>query len=389
MSGAGRRVVLITARVPPERNGVGDYAYHLGRQLARLGHSVTIVTASGQRPDEAEHGRFRVVPVIPRWNLAGMRVLLRVVRDLRPDVVNVQWVPYLWARRGINFALPFAVLRLKRAGFTTITTAHEAYVPFDTWSRLVTGPVQRLQFLLLAAGSTRILMTAGGWRRLVLRYLPWRSRDVSCVSVGSNIVPGAGASPLDRAAVRTRLGFRPDEIVIAVFSPFSAGKMLHLVSRTWSILRGRHPRLRFVVIGCTADELQRGAGQVRWEPPVQCTGFLPPAGVSDWLWATDLLLAPFDDGMSTRRTSAIAALAHHVPVVSTRGFMTDAHVFEGGPVVLVDVDDEQGFVDAAEWLISEDAVRSALRESSARFFADRFSWPRVTQQFVNLCFADQ
>ena len=57
--------------------------------------------------------------------------------------------------------------------------------------------------------------------------------------------------------------------------------------------------------------------------------------------------------------------------------------------LLADVDDEQGFVDAAERLISEDAVRHALRESSARFFADHFSWPCVTQQFVNLCFAAQ
>ena len=35
--------------------------------------------------------------------------------------------------------------------------------------------------------------------------------------------------------------------------------------------------------------------------------------MSQWLCAVDVLLAPFEDGVSSRRTSVIAALAHGVP----------------------------------------------------------------------------
>ena len=62
-------IVPLTSRVPPKKIGVGDYAYYLGKELAKK-YPVCIVTTKGERGERGGDS-FRVLPVVPRWNLAG------------------------------------------------------------------------------------------------------------------------------------------------------------------------------------------------------------------------------------------------------------------------------------------------------------------------------
>ena len=89
----------------------------------------------------------------------GMSDVVSIVNRLNPSVVNVQWVPYLWSRRGVNFSVPMIASRLRRSGVRIVTTVHEAYVNFDTPSRLLTGWPQRLQFAGLVLSSDRLIAT--------------------------------------------------------------------------------------------------------------------------------------------------------------------------------------------------------------------------------------
>jgi glycosyltransferase involved in cell wall biosynthesis len=373
-------VVFVTAKVPPAKDGVGDYCYQLGKELARQCR-VTIVTTIGQRAED-DGNRFRIMPIVSSWDTRALRDLETTIAALQPSVINVQWVPYLWGRRGINFAVPLAALRLRRAGYFTVGTIHEAYVRFDAWSRLITGWPQRLQFLLLMLASSRIVVTTSAWRRNVLRMMPWRAEDVFSVPVGSNIPASALAA--DRATLRQTLGFNADDIVATVFSPFSAGKMLSTIGEAWTALGRRHRTLKLVVIGCTLDELQRRCPSGVWDG-VDCTGYIPPAEVSRRLISSDLLLAPLLDGVSTRRTSIVAALAHGVPVVTTRGPLTDEGFFDESPLVLTDPRDVRGFLSAVDELIGDAGRRTALGDQSRQFFEERFSWPVVASGFLRAC----
>jgi glycosyltransferase involved in cell wall biosynthesis len=375
-------LVILTRRVPPAPDGVGDYTYHLARAIAGECR-VTILTTQGQQGGR-EHERFEIVPLVRDWGFGGWAELWALLQRLQPTVVNIQWVPFMWGRYGINFSLPLLALRLRWAGYVTTTTVHELYVRIDQWGRLIVGPIQRLQLLLLILGSTRVIATTECWRHWILRYMPWRRHDVICVPAGSNIPLPEGLVP-DRAECRRRLQISHDQIVVAVFSPFSAGKMLGVIARTWGALRGRYPGLQLVVIGADADEMRRRAPSIAWDESVRWTGYLPPADVSTWLWASDLLLAPFDDGISTRRTSVITALAHGLPVVSTRGALTDRDVFDNSPVVLTDVDDEAGIVDAVERLIRDRDARHSLRQSSLGFYQSHFAWPSIAEQVAVAC----
>jgi glycosyltransferase involved in cell wall biosynthesis len=373
-------IVLLTRRVPPVRDGVGDYSYHLGRAIAERCR-LTVLTTQGQQGHEG--ARFEIAPLVGDWGFQGSTELRRHIRRLQPTAVNIQWVPFMWGRFGINFNLPLTALRLRCAGYRIVTTVHEPYVRMDRWSRLVVGPLQRLQLFLLLLGSTKIITTTFAWRRWLLRYIPWRRRDIVCVAVGSNILPDRRSS--DRVRCRQRLGFTADEVLLAVFSPFSAGKDLALIARTWVALHERHPNLRLAVIGADAADVHRRCPSPAWNDGVRCTGYLSSAQVSEWLLASDLLAAPFDDGVSTRRTSVVAALAHGLPVVTTRGCLTDPELFENSPIVLTDAGDDAAFIAAVERLILDGGARETLRESSLVFHQSHFSWTFIADRIANAC----
>ena len=65
------------------------------------------------------------------------------------------------------------------------------------------------------------------------------------------------------------------------------------------------------------------------------SGRLPPPDVAAALRACDLLVQPYPDGVTTRRTSVMAGLANGVPIVATDGALTEAVWRETGATTLV------------------------------------------------------
>jgi glycosyltransferase involved in cell wall biosynthesis len=136
------------------------------------------------------------------------------------------------------------------------------------------------------------------------------------------------------------------------------------------------------VIGCDVDELRRRSPLAAWDGSVRCTGYLSPEDVSAWLASSDLLLAPFDEGVSTRRGSVVAALAHRLPVISTRGTATDGAVFEHGGIALADAADHAGFIAAVERLVASEEAREAMRTPAAALYEREFTWPRIAERIM-------
>ena len=58
-------------------------------------------------------------------------------------------------------------------------------------------------------------------------------------------------------------------------------------------------------------------GRADWSDRVVAPGSLPAAAVTEYLRACDLVIQPYPDGVSSRRGTAMAALANGVPVVTT------------------------------------------------------------------------
>jgi glycosyltransferase involved in cell wall biosynthesis len=88
------------------------------------------------------------------------------------------------------------------------------------------------------------------------------------------------------------------------------------------------------------------------------------------------MLLPLADGLSTRRSTLISALAHRLPVVGLRGRNTDQVLLDAADaLVLTPVGDPAAFTLAAVELSKQPERMREIGEAGRRLYEDRFDWP--------------
>jgi glycosyltransferase involved in cell wall biosynthesis len=91
------------------------------------------------------------------------------------------------------------------------------------------------------------------------------------------------------------------------------------------------------------------------------------------LGACDLLLQPYPDGVSTRRTSLMAGLALGVPALTTQGVATEPLWCDEGLVALAPAGDDAALHAYAERLLADPAGRRELGARGGAGYARHFS----------------
>jgi glycosyltransferase involved in cell wall biosynthesis len=104
---------------------------------------------------------------------------------------------------------------------------------------------------------------------------------------------------------------------------------------------------------------------------IAASGALAPEDLSRHVSACDLMLQPYPDGVSSRRTSVMVALAHGRAVVTTFGDLSEP-LWSGGDVVLAPVDRPDELAAAAVSLIADDARLRDLGVRGRALYAERF-----------------
>jgi glycosyltransferase involved in cell wall biosynthesis len=129
-----------------------------------------------------------------------------------------------------------------------------------------------------------------------------------------------------------------------------------------------------LLVGRRSDETQRElvARYPRLDGRVHGTGVLPDESVSLHVAACDLMLQPYPDGVSSRRTSAMVALSHGVPMVTTRGWLTEPLWEASGALELVHADDPGMLATAAARLLESTARREMLGARARDLYLSRF-----------------
>jgi glycosyltransferase involved in cell wall biosynthesis len=104
----------------------------------------------------------------------------------------------------------------------------------------------------------------------------------------------------------------------------------------------------------------------------------PKDEISRRFAAMDVYLAAIAEGVSTRRTSMMAALEHAVAVVATAGAATDPVLrrADGEGLVLAPAESPGAFGEAAAALAADPARRAAVARGGRELFDREFAWPR-------------
>ncbi len=385
------KTCLLSARFPPQRCGVGDYTYFLAGALARIGHHVDILTAAAGDFDESLYplpANVRVHRVIASWGAGGLGEMIKQVRELDPETLLIQYTPHSFDRRGMTLAVNLlpAILRVSQ-GIRVVTNFHELYIPFNHSIKRNLGALwQRSAAILLASGSHAISVTAGEWERR-LKEIGIRKR-VPVIPVGSNI-PRVTVSHEEHVYLRKQiLGSAEGFLVVG----FGAWRDRDIPAALGALrrLKRRGPAKMVWIGGGNLDDRHRVAIEQALRAngltgiDVEWTGVLPHPQVSRFLSVCDGMILPFIDGVSTRRTSAVTALQHGLPLLTTQGPRPEPWFVHGQNVYLTPVGDTNALEEALVELAETPELRTRLGQGARELFDAHFAWDVIAEQVTRL-----
>jgi glycosyltransferase involved in cell wall biosynthesis len=297
--------------------------------------------------------------------------LAEIAADARADVVNLHYNPFSYGRRGFAPWLARQVAALRRASSAQLVlTVHEAYVPPRSVRWALMGAWQRAQLGLLLRSADAIVISTESWRRAVAG--PGRARPITVIPVGSNLPDRRG----DRERVRAERGWGEDVLVVAALGADPAARVGLFAAEVVNALAHDGHRVVFANLGATPLEIDSlPQDSFHWRP-----GYLAASELAGVLAASDLFIAPYEDGVSLRRTTLAAALQHDAAVVGTDGRNTDPELRTSEGVTLVPMEDLGAFALAASG-VARTENRMRARENARVLFDRLFAWPAIAARY--------
>jgi len=347
------KVFLLSGEFPPLQGGVGDYSRELGQALAALGLEVHVVTSV--QGDSAPEG-LMVHPLIRHWGWRSWGPITQVLTQERPLVLHIQYQTAAYGMHPAVNLLPWCLRLLSGSALRNrprlVVTFHDLRVPYLFPKA---GRVRQWVTQAIAQGCDALIAT-NEEDELALRG--WGFSDkVTRIPIGSNITPELPPR-YDREAWRMHWGIRPETKLLGHFGFLNASKGVETLLRALRLLVEDSHDMHLLMVGgrvgssdrtniAYAQRMEALIDQLGLSERVHWTDFIPQSDVSASLMAVDLCVLPYRDGISFRRGSLLACLAHSCPIISTRPSVRIPELREGENVLLAPPDEYKRSVVAA------------------------------------------
>jgi glycosyltransferase involved in cell wall biosynthesis len=336
---------------------------------ARACH-VTVIT----HPLATRDVSATVLPWQRRWGTLAMPMLIERIRRTTPNVVVVQYVPQMYGYRGLTIGIALAVAVLRALGFVVVTMAHELYFPRTAPLRLrLIGVVQRIGIVLLAWGSSALVVTTSDRLERLRRIFPLWPNKFYLIPVGSTLLVSPSPEP---RTWRRSMGI-PDTATLLVFQALDPSRetiqMLGDVLDRTSI---NQLDVRLVIVGPGTVHHDRCIN-------VGYVSYIDGSLVAQILASCDIAILPFDGGASGRRTTLINALAMGLPVITNTGRNTDIALL-GSAVRLLHDQGAASISSAILDLVGQPEAREKLANSARELYAREFSWAILVDRWLRV-----
>lgn len=381
------RVAILSGPMPPRISGVGDHTVKLAEELRRQGHEVAIWTA------EQTARKIVGIPVYfakQPWDKEALQVLFSQLQELRFEVLIIQYTPQSIAPRtlGVSLAFPLLLARFKfEVKIPVVTFFHEMNYPVGLSLRgILIGLPHFVQMIGMVCLSDLSLFTTESFLRKARTLLPF-SKRLDWLPVGANVEPNAAEKiGFSVRKFKEKYGLEGTRWVLLHFGglhPTHLYKEMILALKKVNETFGARSAC-LVCVGIDQSQLERE--MIRLELPLENilgTGVLPAAEVSAWMAVSELILAPFLDGVSTRRGSVMSALAHGKPVLTTWGESTQGETSWSKICSGVSVGDRSAYPECAVSLLSDSVALAKLSESARKAYEQQFCWRVIVHRLIS------
>jgi glycosyltransferase involved in cell wall biosynthesis len=353
---------IVTGEFPPRPGGISDYTGRLVDALRARGEEVHVWPA----PDTPAH-----------FGVSGLRAIGRGIDALgTPDakaVLLVQYAPNAFGMRGANLLLcAWLLLRSWRKGDDVRVMFHEPFFYFGRQSirRNLLALVHRLMAAMLLASSRIAYVSTESWKKLLAPYAPARHPFVT-LPIPATVVPPADPEPVlardERTFVIGHFGSYPDDVAEEL------GRVLGAILQAIPVATIR-------LIGRNSDRFRRRYCEAfpQHAGRLAAVGEVAASDAGNHLRACDVMVQPYPDGATTRRTSLMASLACGVPTVTTLGTWSEPIWHEAREAIaLVPAGDAAAVVDWCRKLVGDASRRRSIGAAGRAFYERHFDLDRT------------
>ena len=366
--------------------GVGRFTAELAQALQAGGAQVAVLT-DAQVPASTGPDAVRVLAQRGGWGWRLLRDIPACARAVGADWVHVQ---YQTAAYGMHPAINALPCFLRRQGLRAAWTYHDLRVPylFPKAGNRLRDWVTRLP---LRATDAVVVTNQSDWESVRAQTRPGQLHRIP---IGSDIRSVHHFSNQERTQRRSTRGFGSDQLVLGYFGFLNASKGgLTLVETLDALVQdGRDAHLLMIGerVGASDEtnfqylqKVEASIAQRRLEGRVQWTGLQSDAEVAADFNAIDVLVMPYEDGMSLRRSTLTAALANGCAIVTTHPQTPTQELEAEADLLLVPARDPAATA-AAVTRIAKDADLAANLRANARQAARQFSWDVIAARHLEI-----
>lgn len=368
---------IVTCEYPPRVGGVSDHTRLVAEGLASAGDRVSVWCPSAEGGARETLEGVTVRAELGEFRPSDLRRTGRALDEFAsPRRLLVQWVPHGYGYRSMNvwFCLWLWARSALRGDEVTLVV-HEPFLAFGEGSlrQDAVAFVHRLMTVVLLSSARRVWTTIPEWARLLRPYALGRRVPFGSLPVPS-ITPEVADSESEEAAT-IRACYAPDGGALVGHFGTYGGHVSRALSRLLPrMLSEDYSNCAVLLLGHGSDRMREELLRARPDlaARVHASGTLAHDSLSRHLAACDLLLQPYPDGVSARRTSAMAGLAHGLPVVTTKGALTEPLWEESGALALAPAGDDEALLGEVRRLLASSEERERLSAAARRLYRERF-----------------
>lgn len=369
------KIDVIVPALPPQMDAIGHYTACVAEELAKQA-SVRILTGKVRSAYDPIPGVAAITPVFSVADTASVWRIADAVTANPPDWALLQYNPFMYGRWGLNLHLPNVLRAIKRrCPHTRVAVmTHETFVDAENLKFAVMTTWQRYQYYRIGRSADLMFLSI---EPLVDRFRRWfPGKPVLHLPVGSTMPYLA----LSREAARERLGIPADAFIVGLFGTAHYSRMLDWVGDAVRAMAAVRKDVRLLYIGPDAAQVRPGTGLDLFADD----GPLAGEEVSRRFAAMDLCLAPYLDGVSTRRSAFNTGLQHGIASVGTRGIHTDAMLLreDSRAFFLSPTGEQAQFNEKAIQLMENGDLRRRMGQEAQGFYERSMSTPVIAQRIL-------
>jgi hypothetical protein len=368
--------IILTGEYPPDTGGVADYARLVAETLTAYKDSVE-VWAPPQATAQSTISSVRVHRLPDHFGIRSLSILGEAFRNAPSESrVLVQYVPQAFGLKGMNlFFCVWLWFQRKQRNITVMF--HEVATP---WERRVRPRQIALTFLavmtrimafFMARSARRIFVTIPMWKAKLNSFAD--DRPIEWLPVPSTVATTVGPQKVSR--LREQL-IGASRYLIGHFGTFGG----HIASALRMIVPrvlAENNECTFLFVGRGSETLAKEIleDHPQFKERLRATCTLEAGDVSEHLSACDLIIQPYIDGISSRRTSAMASVALGLPILTTKGPLTEPIWGQSNAVRLSDSFEE--LADQVVPLLRDTVERARIGEAAASLYRKEFHIDRT------------